>query len=423
MAARGEMMAETQYGLPLIVGNFTETAARGLKRIRFEKGNTDGYKERWLQKLVSRYPNVLPIEQIEPALTPAIPICMELPLASGFVDNLYATPDGDLIVGETKLFRNPEARREVIGQIIDYAKDLSALSYERLEEAILRAEAPDGSGGHPKVGLYEAVASVVGREEINEERFIDAVSRNLERGRFLLLVIGDGIQVGTENIAAFLQQHAGMHFTLGLVELAIFELPTEMGGYLVQPRILARTKNIDRGIVTIENGRITAMPPPDQNIGSKNVTKRTTISEEKFYEELAENFPTVVPHLKAFTARLEAVGIATEFGKTSMILRWHPDETRAWNLGTIATSGKVWTDVLNGQADAVGLLNLSHAYLKRLASLVPGALVKELPKPTTWYVAKGGTCITIDELLAHEDGWLDAIQEVTGAAAEALKYQ
>lgn len=416
-------MVETQYGLPLIVGNFTETAARGLKRIRFEKGSDDGFQERWLQKLVSRYPNVLPIDQIEPALMPAIPICMELPLASGFVDNLYATPDGDLIVGETKLFRNPEARREVVGQVIDYAKDISALSFEELDEAILRAEAPDGSGGHPKVGLYEAVASVVGREEINEERFIDAVSRNLERGRFLLLVIGDGIQVGTENIAAFLQQHAGMHFTLGLVELAIFELPTEMGGYLVQPRVLARTKNIDRGIVTIENGRIAVKPPLDQSIGSKDVGRRTTISEEKFYEDLAANFPTVVPRLKAFTSRLEAIGIATEFGKGSMILRGRPDEKRAWNLGTILTSGKVWTDLLNRQADAVGLVYLSHDYLKRLASMVPGAYVKEFSKPTSWYVGKGGTTITIDELLAHEDGWLAAIEEFTADAAEALKDQ
>ena len=123
-------MAETQYGLPLIVDNLKESAARGLKRIRLEKGGGDEmYKERWLQKLVSRYPNLLPIEQIEPALTDAVPICMELPLPSGYVDNLYATPDGDLIIGETKLFRNPEARREVVAQVIDYAKDLSALSY------------------------------------------------------------------------------------------------------------------------------------------------------------------------------------------------------------------------------------------------------------------------------------------------------
>lgn len=418
-------MTDMQYGLPLIVSNFTDTAARGLKRIRFQKGDDDGlsFNERWLQKLISRYPNVLPIERIEPALTPAIPICMELPLASGFADNLYATPDGDLIVGETKLFRNPESRREVVGQLIDYAKDLSALSYEQLEDVIDRAEAPDGNGGHPSVRLCDAVTKIVGHEEINEEQFINSVSRNLKRGRFLLLVIGDGIQDGTERIASFLQQHAGMHFILGLVELAIFELPTEMGGYLVQPRILARTKNIDRGIVTIEDERIRVAPPPDQRIDQTNVPKRTTISEEKFYEELAAYYPAVVPKLKAFTTKLEAMGIAIEFGKGSMILRWRPDETHAWNLGSITTSGKVWTDLLNGQADAVGLLNLSHAYLKRLASFVPGAYVKEHTKLTSWYVAKAGTYITVDALLAHQDGWLAAIQEFTTAAASALKDQ
>jgi hypothetical protein len=99
------------------------------------------------------------------------------------------------------------------------------------------------------------------------QMFFDAVSRNLERERFLPLVIGDGIQQAIENIAAFLQQHAGMHFTLGLVELAIFELPSEMGGYLVQPRILVQTKNIDRGIVTIENkDHCRAAPSPNRRI-------------------------------------------------------------------------------------------------------------------------------------------------------------
>jgi hypothetical protein len=106
-----------------------------------------------------------------------------------------------------------------------------------------------------------------------------------------------------------------------------------------------------------------------------------------------------------------------------MILRWRPDEQRAWNLGSITTSGKVWTDYLNGQADAVGLLDLSHAYLNRVASVVPGAHVKEYLKPTSRYVAKGGTYVTIDELLAHEDGWLAAIQEFMASATHALKDQ
>ena len=37
---------------------------------------------------------------------------------------------------EFKLWRNPHARREVIGQILDYAKDLASWSYEDLQRQI-----------------------------------------------------------------------------------------------------------------------------------------------------------------------------------------------------------------------------------------------------------------------------------------------
>ncbi|MBI2816307.1 MAG: hypothetical protein HYX72_05175 [Acidobacteria bacterium] len=385
-----------------------------LERVRFEKGDGDGYSERWLQELVSRNPMVLPIKQIEPALTPAFPICMELPLDSGFADVLYATPDGDLIVAETKLFRNPEARRKVIGQVIDYAKDLSRLSYEKLDEAILRAEAPDGTKQHPKCSLYQTVASYPREEELIEEQFIDSVSRNLKRGRFLLLVIGDGIQEGTENLTTFLQQHAGMHFMLGLIELAIFKLPADNTGYLVQPRILAKTKNIERGIVAVENGNVTVKPPVQQKIGS--------ITEEKFYEELGGKFPAIPTRLKAFVGQLESnFRIETDFGKNSMILRWRPDEELVWNFATIRTSGKVWTDVLSVQANTAGLGGLAHKYFEQLVALVPGAYVKEVSNAS--YVAKGGTYITIDQLLKKENGWMTAIQEFTTAVSDALKRQ
>jgi hypothetical protein len=51
-------------------------------------------------------------------------------------------------------------------------------------------------------------------------------------------------------------------------------------------------------LVTIENGRITAKPP--QLSSPRDIGRATTISEEKFYEQLAANMPAVVPRLKAF---------------------------------------------------------------------------------------------------------------------------
>ena len=48
----------------------------------------------------------------------------EVLTAAGLIDVLYVSPAGLVTIVETKLWRNPEARREVVGQILDYAKEL-----------------------------------------------------------------------------------------------------------------------------------------------------------------------------------------------------------------------------------------------------------------------------------------------------------
>ncbi len=413
-------MPGTQYGLPMVVSELgSNVPAQGLKRVRLDK--TGLYDEAWLQNIIMRHPGLLPIAEIEPAFVPAIPISVEVSVPSGFIDNLYATPTGDLIIGETKLFRNPEARREVIGQIIDYAKDLSNWTYAELDAAVRKARPAPNNGGGPSGGLFATVQAAVGPEGVEEARFIDAVSRNLSRGRFLLLVIGDGIQEGIEGIARFLQQHGSLHFTFGLVELTIHELPPVNGtvpGYLIQPRIIARTFNIDRGTYAIAGDKIVFKAPAAQD--GQTVPTKTTITEERFYEELEATRAGVTGKLRDFIARLEALDVHVEYGTKSLILRWHPDEARAWNLGSVQTTGKVWTEFLNAQADQVGLLDLSHRYLAQVAASVPGAFVKSGPKATSSYVAKGKSYVMIDDLLDHADGWYHAIKDFTTAASSTL---
>jgi hypothetical protein len=412
-------MAASQYGLPLVVSGLSAgSAAQSLKRVRFQTGE---YNERWLQELVMRHPAVLPIEQIEPAFTPAIPVCMELNVPSGYVDNLYVTPAGDLIVGETKLFRNPEARREVVGQIIDYAKDLAGWTYSDLDAAVRKAEPAIGGA---RQGLFATVAATADPEAVEESRFVDAVTRNLARGRFLLLVIGDGIQEGTEGITRFLQEHAQLHFTFGLVELAIYELPGAPAslGYLVQPRIIARTFEIDRGTYAIDAGKIVFKPPVVVAGAVAGASpKRTTITEERFYEQLEESCPGIGPRLKAFAARLGDLKVRVEFGTGSLILRWRPTEDISWNLGSVTTAGKVWTEFLNSQADRAGLLDLSHKYQEQVAASVPGASVKRGATPLSWYVAKGGTYVMIADMLDHEVGWHKAIEDFVNAASAVVE--
>jgi len=77
------------------------------------------HSEGWLQDLTFRFPQVLPVAEIEPAFGDLFPVCSELPTPAGYADTLFVTGDGNLAIVECKLWRNPQARREVVAQIID----------------------------------------------------------------------------------------------------------------------------------------------------------------------------------------------------------------------------------------------------------------------------------------------------------------
>jgi hypothetical protein len=409
------MATQTQFGHTLFLSGFQAgSMAEKLNRLHFLKNASSPapYNEAWLQRLIMRHPSLLPVDQIEPAFNTLVPICIELPMKSKFLDNLFVTPAGGLALVECKLWRNPEAQREVVAQIIDYAKEISTWTYETLQEAIRHTKPLDGSDENTTRSLYELVSA---KGEIDEASFHDAVSRNLKRGRFLLLIVGDGIREGVEGMAEFLQQHAGFHFTLAFVEIALFET---RGGYIAQPRVPARTTNIDRGIVALDEGRIVIKPSASGPGPAGDGGRRTTITQELYLEQLEKRFPGISQRLNAFIDSLAAYNVSPDFGTSSMILRWRTDDTRSWNLGTITSHGELWMDFLGKQANNAGLLEFHKQYLTNLARLVDGASVKQTPQEIAWYVSQNGKVIKIDALLADQtrrDGWVRAIAEFQSA--------
>ena len=114
------------------------------------------YSEQWVQDLLYRFPHALPAAEIDASFAGLIPACREMNTSAGAIDVLYVTPNGRLVLLEAKLWRNPESRRKVIGQILDYAKELSKWKYETLDAAVRaarRAESRD-----PKASsLYDIV--------------------------------------------------------------------------------------------------------------------------------------------------------------------------------------------------------------------------------------------------------------------------
>ena len=403
-----------QYGQPLFVDRLDALGtARIMDRVTLSPTGGDdlAYAEGWLQALIHRFPQTLPVAELEPGLAGASAVCMELPTPAGFVDNLFATARGDLVLTECKLWRNPEARREVVAQILDYAHCLASWSYEDLEAAIARGLTP--AGERPSGPLYEIVG---GDQVVDEAAFVDAVARNLRLGRMLLLIVGDGIREGVETLADYLQGHPGFHFTLGLVELAVHRMPGA-GSFVVQPRVLARTVNIERAIVRTEEGRLTVAAPAHMAQTSRR-GRRTSITEEHLFESLAELDPALPARLRDFLDRAANHGVFYELNG-SLMLKWQDRAGRKVNLGCVYRNGDVATAPVSFTADFVGRLDLAHEYLERLAAAIHGS-VRRTDNPGQWCVHGDGKKLpSIARLLDAAPEWLAAIEHYTHRLEQA----
>lgn len=278
-----------------------------------------------------------------------------------------------------QIVRNPEARRTVLAQIVDYASELSTLSYQAFESAVLRAQLTRQATSMEKRTLFHMVSA---DEEIDEAAFHDAVTRTLRRGRILLIIVGDGIREGLESMAEFLQKHAGLHFRLCLVELALFKLPEPEGGVIAQSRIVGGTTNIERGIVVLKDSRL-EVRPPDVRPGDAAVA--STISSENFFESLDSAAPGTKANLQTLLAEIEPLGVKPDITAKTLTLRWTKD-SGSWNLGTITKKGELWMDYHGQQALNLNLTEESHSYLESLAKLL---------RRLTWLTldqGQAGTC-------------------------------
>lgn len=409
------MRNRRQHGNPLLISGFDEQpVTNSLERIELadKEEERHKYNERWLQELLFNNPGVLPVEEIEPAFIPLHPVCIELPTKAGNLDNLYVSENGGLTLVECKLWRNPQARREVVGQIIDYAKEFSNWSYEDLEEAICKVVKNQKS-------LYEIVSEHA--DGIDEAIFIDAVSRNLKRGRFLLLIIGDGIREGVENIINFLQVHTGLNFTFGLIELAMYLLP-ESNDILVLPRTITQTYSVERAVITVESESIKVSQPVDLKITHKQTGKRTNISEEQFYENLEKSVPGISKELKGFIDELSDLDIFPTPGEKSLNIHWNPEGRYTINFASIKINGNVNTEPTNwALKDTIHKLELAFDYFSDLCEIVPDSHIRELPSGNGKVVVGEKSEFSIQMLLSDKAAWVKAIRSLQDKIIEVIR--
>src|SRR5260221_5321755 len=94
-----------------------------------------------------------------------VPICTELNTTAGPIDKFMVTPAGLPVLVECKLWRSHEGRREVIGQILDYAKELSRWSSSDVQREVSRRLKRDGN---PLLEMVRAIDPTMDEIQFND---------------------------------------------------------------------------------------------------------------------------------------------------------------------------------------------------------------------------------------------------------------
>jgi hypothetical protein len=201
-------------------------AIHPLRSRPFRNGLLGAKLEDALQTLIEKQPNLLNGRQMEPGSgdPPRFALLRrEMQVGDWSLDHLLVDQRGVLTFVEAKLLENPEARRAVIGQILDYA----AYAAENWSNGRLRQLAPDAD---------ENLRAEFG--DIDIEKFWADVETNLNEGNIRLVIAADELRPEVRRVIEYLNQQLRTIQVFGLEIRCYGEEPNAV----VVPFLVGRTQ-------------------------------------------------------------------------------------------------------------------------------------------------------------------------------------
>lgn len=189
-----------------------------------------------LQRLLAEYPGLLPGDQIDPDeprrfLLVDREVTVAGDATSWYLDHLFVDQDGMPTLVEVKRGSNPELRRKVVGQMLDYAANAQlgwppGDLWARFEERC-RRESTDSSA---------TVRSALG-DEVDPDSLWRAVDDHLRRRELRLLFVTDRMVPELRRIVEFLNEQ------MDSVEVLALEIRQYVGGghKTLVPTLFGRT--------------------------------------------------------------------------------------------------------------------------------------------------------------------------------------
>ena len=276
-----------------------------------------------LQELVAKHLDLLSGEQI----TPGVPrrwILIDreqgIPDIEGgsnrwALDHLLIDQDAIPTLVETKLAGNPDIRRAVVGQMLEYAAHARRTwNVERIRRVFEERALDDGL--NPDEVLSELLQP---EEELDVESFWQQVEINLRAANLRLLFVADAIPDSLTRVVEFLNEQMP---NIRVLAVEIKQFRGETGRTLV-PRVIGRTAE-----AVAASGR--------QSGGSSRM--RSRISRDDFFAQMPdEAVRQAVQRLMDIT---EKGGGSVVFGDSRITLRCNfPGQAKPTTLASVDPSG------------------------------------------------------------------------------------
>lgn len=244
-----------------------------LEAMREEQFNSEDK----LQELVAKYPKLLSGEQMDPENPRRwILVGREQGIADDIdgghrwsLDHLLIDQDAVPTMVEAKLSKNPESRRAVIGQMMDYAAhatqtwDATGIRYDFEERC--KSEGLDPS---------EEIATLLDSDdEPDADKFWEDVGTNLRAARLRLLFVADSIPSELARVVEFLNEQ------MPRTEVLAVEIKQSSGqpGRILVPRVIGRTASApDRSSKKRLNKTIEEILNDMPSAGAQAAAKRLT---------------------------------------------------------------------------------------------------------------------------------------------------
>ena len=193
-----------------------------------------------LQELLEKYPNLLAGDRIDRAAPrqwlavwrETSLVVEEESVERWSFDRLFVDRDAIPTLVEVRRSTHADARRNTIGQILDYAANIGI--FWPIESIVTHFEANCRSVDRDPEQVFEAFIG----DDASEELFWQKVDTNLRAGKIRLAIVADEIPVELQRVVEFLNQHMN---PVEIFAVEIKQYVSEDGLRTLVPRIVGQT--------------------------------------------------------------------------------------------------------------------------------------------------------------------------------------